>query len=333
LWQRSVNAAGGVCGRLIGLSVNGVGDIPADPLEAYDAIGRSVLGLVTLPATDQVTALTDRIAADQVPALTPDGPVGLLGGHRPVIVGPTDDVQAINALAYLAGQGQVPAGSTVGVLTDATPGAQDAVAGIRWWAAQQDLDLVVRAADERTDSRTWSAASAVVSLADADRTGVLLREVPAPTPVVTTVDGYDPARWGADDDSVHRVVVMTPTPAYGSDEPAAAAVLAQFQAAGDADPGPRLFAGFGTGQLWGELLDRSCTALSLTRTAAAAVLADDTTWPDTLFGEVDLAAATAGQPVTRASAVAGADPSAPTGLVPLTWTGGAPGIDEYVPGR
>ena len=37
LWQDSVNSAGGLCGRTLDLVGTGTADVPADPVQAYDA--------------------------------------------------------------------------------------------------------------------------------------------------------------------------------------------------------------------------------------------------------------------------------------------------------
>ena len=73
LWRDSVNGSGGLCGRSVQLMTNGAAGVPADAPGAYDSVGRSTLGLMTLPAAADSPTLTTRISADQIPTLTPTG--------------------------------------------------------------------------------------------------------------------------------------------------------------------------------------------------------------------------------------------------------------------
>ena len=88
--------------------------------------------------------MNSRIVADQIPALTPSGTSTQLGPSRPIVIGPTDDILAINALDYLQQAGRLETGSTVGVLTDGSAAADNALLGARWWAGQHDVTLAVR---------------------------------------------------------------------------------------------------------------------------------------------------------------------------------------------
>ena len=118
LWQQAVNTSGGLCGRSLELIRNGSTDVPTDVVQAYDTIGRGVVGLITLAPPTEAVALNSRISADQIPALTPAGTAAQLGPSRPVVIGPTQDILSINALDYLERSGRVEEGATIGVLTD-----------------------------------------------------------------------------------------------------------------------------------------------------------------------------------------------------------------------
>lgn len=143
LWQRTVNAAGGVCGR----SVEFVRPVGAIDETAYRTVARQTLGLVTLPAAGFRGTLRELVAGDRLPALTPEGgPADLRVPGGPVVLGATDDVLAINTAAHWQGAGVLPAGSTVGVLVDVRDGdtdALDAVTALGWWAARSGVTLQV----------------------------------------------------------------------------------------------------------------------------------------------------------------------------------------------
>ena len=336
LWRDSVNGSGGLCGRVVQIMTNGAAGVPADAPGAYDSVGRSTLGLITLPALADSATLTTRISADQIPTLTPTGTSAQLGPSRPIVVGATDDILAINALDHLAQSGSLDPGATVGVLTDQSPSAANALAGARWWAGQNDVTLEVRTLDAGADLPDWAAVPVVLAFTDPPTTSRVAAGAPSTTTIVTSTDGYDPAQWdeaGLSATRTGRVLVSLPTPAIGSDYPAAAVVTAAFAKAGGTDPGPRLLAGYATAAIWTRLLTQACADRALTRTEIE--LAATTTGAssvESLLGPSDPALPIkSALPATRVSAMATANPDAPAGMTPLTWLDGASGIDSYQP--
>jgi hypothetical protein len=270
LWQQAVNTSGGLCGRSVELVTSGSSGVSADVVEAYDATARSTIGVIILPPVAEAAALNSRIAADQIPALTPTGTSTQLGPSRPIVIGPTQDILAINGLDYLAQADRLAAGSTVGVLTDGSPAAENALRGARWWATEHNVTLDVRAVGSEAGPADWGAATTVLALTGAAATAGLTTETDSDITVLTTLDGYDPALWDTaalDEAKAGRVLVSTGTPAFGSDYPAAVAVSSRAAAAGETDPGPRLFDGYATGANWSRLLTAACAERTLTRQA------------------------------------------------------------------
>ena len=336
LWRQTVNTTGGLCGRTVELLQTGTAGVPTDPVEAYDAIGTSALGLLTLPPPAEAVALNSRLVADQIPALTPAGTSAQLGPSRPIVIGPTEDILAINALDYLQQAGRLEAGTTVGVLTDGSAAADNALLGARWWAGQHDVALEVHTVDPELDLADWTGSTNVFAFADAQETADLVAATSPDVTVVTTIDGYQPDRWTSGAlaaATAGRVLVTTAAPAYGSDYPAAVAVASRAAALGQSNPGPRLFDGYATGQNWERLLTQACADRTLTRQAVE--LAATTVGPasvDSLFGPTDPAQAVqSGQPATRVSAMSTANPAAAAGLSPLTWLESATDIEDYQP--
>ncbi|HYN72457.1 MAG TPA: hypothetical protein VES60_08130 [Nakamurella sp.] len=337
LWRDSVNASGGLCGRSVQIMANGAAGVPADAPAAYNSVGRSTLGLMTLPAVADSATLTTRISADQIPALSPTGTSAQLGPSRPIVVGATDDILAINALDYLAQSGRLDEGATVGVLTDQSPSSTNALVGARWWGGLNEVTLDVRTVDAGADPPDWGDdVPVVLTFTDPQTTARVAATTPPTTTVVTSTDGYDPAQWGEAGLSAARagrVLVSLPTPAIGSDYPAAAVVTAAFAKSGGTDPGPRLLAGYATAAIWTRLLTQACADRALTRTEIE--LAATTTGAssvESLFGPSDPALPIkSALPATRVSAMATANPDAPAGMTPLTWLEGASGIDSYQP--
>jgi hypothetical protein len=323
LWERSVNTSGGICGRTVALRTSST----ASPAAGYEAMARSVAGFLAVPTTGDSDGLGARARADGITVLGGSGSSTALDSGI-VPLGATDDVKAINALAYLQGKKKIPSGATIGFLTDDAGDTQNALTGARWWAQRNDVTLVT--AD--SPDADWSGMPVVLAPTDSARVTQLLARVPADTVVVTDVDGYDPSSWTASDQG--RLLVELITPALGSDHPAAAAVAKAYAADDpDADPGPRLLAGFAVAAGWGRVLAQACTASALTRTGiAAAVRAVGPASVDSLLGPSDPAEVVDRRmPATRVSSLAQADPTAPGGLRPLMWLQAADGIAGYHP--
>ncbi|MEJ7651018.1 MAG: hypothetical protein WKF57_18550 [Nakamurella sp.] len=144
LWARAFNGAGGVCGRTVELITASSAQSGAD---AYRYLAASSLGLITLPALDDQADLDAKIAADQLPAVAPEGTLSDLettGG--PIVLGATADILAINTAAHWIADGTLAPGSAVGVYLDLSDGdldATDAVTSLQWWATRAQVELVV----------------------------------------------------------------------------------------------------------------------------------------------------------------------------------------------
>ncbi len=325
LWLRAVDTSGGICGRIVTIRTNTATE---SLTAAYARIAGSTLGLITLPKQSDRAALGALSSADQLPTLTLSGSSAQLTRAGPVVVGATEDIKAINALAYLRSTGKLRTGSTLGTLTDSSADAANALAGATWWAQRNGVTLVNRTTAAATGA--WPGAAAVLVLADPAHVEATLRATGPDVDVITNLDGYDPAQIPHPQG---RLLVSLAAPAYGSDSPGAAAVARAFVSSGQAAPGPEMMAGYGVAASWGRLLAQACTDRTLTH--AGMLTAMTTVGPasvDSLFGPSDPGLVVeSGLPATRVSSVALADPTAPAGLRPLIWLQAAPGIADYRP--
>lgn len=348
LWADSVNLAGGICGRTVQFVGGGDG---ADALATYEGVGRDVLGLVTLPAPGEAAALAERVARDQIPALTAAG--ASAGAAGPTLVAAPDDVQAINAAAYLlesdglatGGSESDSPGGSLGVLLPSaasdTRSADAALEGVRWWADREGIATEVRRAVPSgpglDDAVAGWQSTAVFSFAGPAATAALLAATPPATTVVMPLAQFDPdalAAAGAPTASLQRLLVMTPTPVLASEEPAVRAVAGALPVGADGavvGAGPRTLSGYATVATWGRLLVTACADLALTRTGVTQALSSVGPAPaDFLFGATDPARTVAeGRPATTVSALGRVDPALPGSLAEVTGLQSAPGIENY----
>jgi len=325
LWQQSVNAAGGLCGRSI--QTDATGSAGESLAAGYPRTAVGSLGLIALPAAADAGALDALVMADEMPTLTLTGSSAALSGTGMVPIGATEDIKSINALAYLRSTGKLLPGSALGVVTDSSAAARDASAGAKWWAQANGVTVVETATG--IVSPDVRAVLVVAAPAEVQR---VLSSVPATTDVVTNLAGYDPAQVSG---PAGRLLITMAAPAFGSDNPGAAAVARAFVAAGKTDPGPNLMSGYGVAAAWGRLIVQACAQRTLTRAGISAAMEAVGPAPaDSLFGPSDPGLVVGSAlPATRVSSVASADPKAPAGLRPLIWLQAAPGIARYLPTR
>ncbi len=328
LWQRVVNTSGGLCGRTVSTEANDAGETLA---AGYARIAGSTLGLIIEPSQSDSATLSALVSADQLPTLTLTGSSSLLTTTGPVVVGATEDIKAINTLSYLRSTGKLAKGGRLGTLTDSSADSVNALAGARWWADANDVTVVSRTVGG-SEQASWTGVSAVLVMAGPAEVKATLAATAHEVSVVTNLDGYDPLQIP---DPAGRLLVSLAAPAYGSDNPGAAAVAKAFITSGRADPGPELMSGYGVAATWGRLLARACLDRTLTHAGVRAAMA--TVGPasvDSLFGASDPGLVVGSAlPATRVSSVAMADAKAPAGLRPLIWLQAAPGIADYVPSR
>lgn len=301
IWSRSVNEDGGICGRRVELSL-------ASDVEAYPALARSSLGLITLVADHDAITLAKQAHSDGIMAFSPRGATALLDAGGVIPLGTTPDHLVINALAYLVRSGTFRPGTTIGLYRDATATADDIQAAMTWWTRETGATLAVYdIGDDVPDT------SVIVAAAAAKDVAALLTHRPEAT-VLTTMDGYQPDLIAPVD--AGRLLIMSPTPAAGANHPVVAAVT---QAAASAPSGPQLLAGYATAEIWGRTLVKMCQTAELTRSAAIDALTATPTPPESLLGAINPALVVREhQPATLASAMAKADPADGTGLVGLT---------------
>ena len=335
LWRTSVNDARRGCGRIVRVVAAGHDGIPSALPAGYLATARDILGYVTLARGSDAATLARYAGGDGIPALTTEGTSGQLAEPGPVVIGPTDDIMAINAFGYLS-SAKLLGDGPLGVVSDGSAAADDALSGLRWAADQAKVTLDVRSAGG--DLSSWGAAQAVYSLASPAATVNLLASTPATLTVMTVLDGFDPAMLAANPAAsaavaAKRLLVVTATPAFGSDHPASVAVAGAFAASGGADPGVRLLEGYAAGAMWGRLLDAACAATTLTRSGVMTAMTTIGPAPiDSVLGPSDPGqVVNAHLPATRLSAIAVADASVPTGLAPVTWLEAADNVGDYQP--
>jgi len=163
LWLNTVETSGGICGRMIRTATQ----TPTEPMaEGYARVAGSTLGLITRAGQSDSLRLSALSTADQVPILTLTGSSAELRKTGPVVIAATEDIKAINALAYLRSTGKLPAGSILGTLTDSSADAANALAGATWWAARNEVTLVGRSTGTSDVHAPWTSVAAVLVSAD-----------------------------------------------------------------------------------------------------------------------------------------------------------------------
>lgn len=345
LFATSVNGAGGICGRSLTFTPSGPTEALTEPDDRYPPLARRTLGLVTLLDRMAATAFAGTLSADQLPVLAPEGTRAPAGHTRPLIVGATDDVLILNALAHLISTERIQSGQNVAAFLGAEPDPS-VTAALQWWSQRTGVSILTNPDDESL--RTVAAAVVLDRPAQVNRVLELLHpsagEATTPTVtttgspttsvgeqrpmVITTLDGFDPGTTQTV--TAQYLWVSTVTPAITADQPTAQAVLA---AATDArlEVQPRLIEGFAIAGSWARALRQMCSDRSLTRTGFAAAMR--TLGPDdeeSLFGGTDPTRQfESGRPASLSSAISTPDPTAPGGLRVVTTLQSPSAVADY----
>ncbi|MET9667566.1 ABC transporter substrate-binding protein [Streptomyces sp. NPDC006475] len=143
LWAKQTNAAGGVCGRQIELTVRDHGYDPQKALAGYTELEPKVLGFAQFIGSPFVAAVKQRIDGQDKGLVLPQAwSASLLGSPYVRVVGATYDIETINAIDYLLAQKRIAKGDKIGHVYFEGDYGENALAGSKYAAEQAGLSIV-----------------------------------------------------------------------------------------------------------------------------------------------------------------------------------------------
>jgi ABC-type branched-subunit amino acid transport system substrate-binding protein len=341
IWINETNADGGICGRKIELKVRDHGYNASTAKTQYAELAPTVLGFMHVLGSPVNAALSQDLLYDETTVVATAQSSELLDNPYVVIPGATFDVEMINGLSHLMGQGKLGDGDAIGhIWVDDEYGA-NALRGTRYFAERHRLtvrDVKVTATD--SDLR-----SAVAGFAGDPRVkAIALSTTPAQTaaaaeanqqlglnvPMVANNPAFGPRLLSSPAaGALGTLIVVASSVPFSSDVPQAQQVSHAFQQGGfEGLPNSGVPYGYAIGEIWGQLLQRGCNNGDLTRAGIQEALRQSTNiTTGNLVADLDFAKL--GAPATREVYIGVPDAAVPGGIRQVTPLFVAPEARSY----
>lgn len=278
LYWKSINAAGGVCGRKVNVIARDTAYDPQKTVTAYAAINTQILGIQLLTGTPTTEAVLPQLSQDGMVAVPMSWSPDLLGKASLPIPGTTYDVDMMNAVDYLLGSGQLKKGDSIGYVYFQGDFGSAGLAGATYAAKLNgvtvhpyqvdptvtDLSSQVSQMASDHDSAIFMSASPplLANAAALSQTDGFTVPIVVPTPTYVPELLASPAAAQI----AERTIVVSPYNAWSATAPGVKALRADFAKAGDkTDPQQFDIAGYAAATLMHSALKAACAKGPLTR--------------------------------------------------------------------
>ncbi|MFF8277893.1 ABC transporter substrate-binding protein [Streptomyces lateritius] len=279
LYVKQVNAAGGICGRQLELTVRDHGYDPQKALSAYTELEPKVVGYAQFIGSPFVAAVKQRVDGQDKGVVLPQAwSASLLGSPYIRVLGATYDVETINAVDFLVSEKGLKAGDKLGHVYFEGDYGENALAGSRHAAGKAGLTVVeqkIKPTDNDMSAQVAALKQAGVKaivISAGPRQAASLVGVAAATklqvPVIGNNSAFAPQLLGTQAGPALEKMYWFASPSLpiGADTPAAQKLVTDYKAAypGDSlDNG--IVAGWTAASVFGEALKKACAAKDLTR--------------------------------------------------------------------
>ena len=342
IWINETNAAGGICGRKIMLTVRDHGyDTPQAKIQ-YSELEPTVLGFMQILGSPVNAALRQDLIDNETTAVALSHSSEILDNPYVIIPGTTYDVEMINGLSYLMEQGKIRDGDTIGhIWIDGAYGA-NGLRGTQYFA--QRHRLTVR--DAKITSTDSDMRDVVTAFAGDPRvTAIALSTTPAQTASAAMANqqlglnvpmvGNNPVFTsgllnGPGAGALGNLTVVASSVPFSSDVPKAQDIArAYWQGAHEGLPNSGVPYGYAVGKIWGKLLLRACSNGNITRAGIQEALRQSTDiTTDSLVTDLDFTKP--GSPAAREAYIGVPDAGLPGGIRQVKPLFVAPDAQTYV---
>lgn len=302
------NANGGICGRNVELIVRDHASDTQTAVTQFNEIAPDVLGFVQLLGSPQTNAVAADIESGQIPTFPASWSSEFLGSEPMFIAGSLYPIDIINGLQYLADEGFIAQGDTVGHVHFPGDFGENALKGTVHFGEEAGVEvLAIQVEPSATDLTAQ-----VTELADAGVSTIVVSAGPRQTasvaavttsvglnvPILSNGPGFDPAllETPAADALIDRLYVTVSYAPFASMGDESEAIQAAY---GEAypDTNPTIFVNYGyaVASIFGQGLDAACEAGDMTRAGVVSALRGLTNletgiFPPLTFGDVSATA-------------------------------------------
>ena len=273
-----INAAGGICGRKISLTVKDTAYDVQKAVSQYAEIAPNIAGILQIIGSPATTALLPTINGDHMVSATATWASSLLSSPDIQISGATYDIEMINGISYLLDQGLIHKGDKLGHIAFEGAYGDNGLAGSKYAADKLGFTIV----PQRPKATETDMTSAVQALKQAGVKAILLTVAPkqlASAAGVAAAIGLDVPILGNNPNFSPLLLNSPAGPAIeknfylsassaplSADLPAAKKVLAAFKAKyPSATPNAGVTYGYGVGKIYEQTLKAACAAKDLSR--------------------------------------------------------------------
>ncbi len=273
-----INAAGGVCGRKISVTVKDTAYDVQKAVSQYAEIAPNVAGMLQVIGSPATTALLPTITKDHMVSAPASWASSLLSSPDIQITGATYDIEMINGISYLLDQGLIHKGDKLGHIAFEGAYGDNGLAGSKYAAGKLGFTIV----SQRPKATETDMTSAVQALKQAGVKAILLTVAPkqlASAAGVAATIGLDVPILGNNPTFSPLLLESPAGPAIeknlylsassvplSADLPAAKKVLAAFKAKyPSATPNSGVTYGYGVAKIYEKTLKAACSAKDLSR--------------------------------------------------------------------
>ncbi|MER5890118.1 ABC transporter substrate-binding protein [Streptomyces sp. NPDC001941] len=325
LYVKQVNAAGGICGRQLELTVRDHGYDPQKALSAYTELEPKVAGYMQFIGSPFVAAVKQRVDGQDKGLVLPQAwSASLLGSPYIRVLGATYDIETINAVDFLVKQKGLKSGDKLGHVYFEGDYGENALAGSKYAAQKAGLTVVeqkIKPTDNDMSAQVAALKQAgvkAVVMSTGPRQAASLVGVAAATrfqvPVIGNNSAFAPQLLGTQAGPALEKMywVASPSLPIGADIPAAKKLVADYQAAYPKDSLDNgIVAGWTAAGVFGEALKKACAAKDLSRAGIDKALLGLNAY-DAGFGKHDFSDPKS--PSSKESAILQPDKSVPGGM-------------------
>ncbi|MGW0119473.1 ABC transporter substrate-binding protein [Streptomyces sp. NPDC003327] len=279
LYVKQVNAAGGICGRQLELTVRDHGYDPQKALAAYTELEPKVVGYAQFIGSPFVAAVKQRVDGQDKGLVLPQAwSASLLGSAYIRTLGATYDVETINAVDFLLTEKGLKSGDKLGHVYFEGDYGENALKGSKYAAEKAGVTVVeqkIKPTDNDMSAQVAALKQAGVKaivISAGPRQAASLVGVAAATglkvPVVGNNSAFAPQLLGTQAGPALEKMYWFASPSLpiGADTPVATKLAADYKAA---HPGEGLdngvVAGWTAASVFGEALKKACADKDLTR--------------------------------------------------------------------
>ncbi|MGC9539424.1 ABC transporter substrate-binding protein [Streptomyces sp. UG1] len=279
LYVKQTNAAGGICGYQLALTIRDHGYDPQKAVSGYTELEPKVLGFAQFIGSPFVAAVKQRVDGQDKGLVLPQAwAASLLGSPYIRVIGSTYDIETINAIDFLIKEKGIKKGDKIGHVYFEGDYGENALAGSKHMAQESGLTVVEQKIKPTDNDMT----AQVAALKQAGVKAVVISAGPRQAasfvgvaaagkfnvPIIGNNSAFAPQLLAtqAGPALMNNYYVSSPSLPIGAHTPEAKKLVADYQKAypNDAlDNG--IVAGWTAASVFGEALKKACESKDLTR--------------------------------------------------------------------